>query len=149
MHFELVALAYLIFVAFGFIGSGITDGLGRHYPGVRRWLLAPVAGLASMVLLTTLLSKIGFATKHFGPFLVGAALAANAVYWLVRRPTIDWKRAAVWSGAFLIALLIIGWPLIVAGYDWISYGNIDMTTSRAPGCLRSIAKLSLLWLCCW
>src|ERR1700693_286608 len=128
MHFELVALAYLIFIACGFIGSGIADGLGRHYPATRRWLLSPVAGVSSMVLLTALLSKIGFATKHFGPFLVGAALAANVVYWLIKRPAIDWKKAALWNGALFVALLLVGWPLVLAGYNWVSFGNIDMTT---------------------
>jgi hypothetical protein len=127
VHVDLIALVCLIFVTFGFIGSSIVDQLGGGFNPTRRWLLAPMAGLAAVVLVATVLSRLGFPARAFGPYLIGALVAINGVYWLVRRPRFDWRPAAVWASGFLAVLLLVGWPLIVGGYDWISQGNGDMT----------------------
>lgn len=105
------------------------DQLGGHYTKVRRWLLTPVAGLAAFALLATVVNKLGFPAKTFGWPLLGVLLAANVIYWLWRRPRprIEWRKVGLWSGAFFVAALLVGWPLIVAGTDWISVGNGDMS----------------------
>jgi len=129
VHIDLILLVCLIFVASGFIGSAVIDQLGADYTGTRRWLLMPITGLSLVALLATVLSRIGAPAKYFGIPLVGILIAANVAYWVIRRPPrIDRRRAALWGAGLLVTLLLVGWPLIVAGYDWVSYGNTDMTT---------------------
>jgi len=126
VHLDLIALVCLIFVTFGLIGSSIVDQLaGRENP-TRRWLLSPVTGLAAVVLLATVLSRTGIPVRTFGPYLIGALATVNVIYWLSRRTRLEWRSVALWGGGFLAVLLLVGWPLIVGGYDWISQGNGDM-----------------------
>jgi hypothetical protein len=129
MHLAAIVLVCLIFVALGFIGSGIVDRLGGDYTATRRWLLTPIAGLSLLTLLATVLNRIGFPAKNFGLPLIGALIVANVAYWWIRRPPrIDRRRAALWGAGLFTTLLLVGWPLIVGGFDWVSYGNVDMTT---------------------
>ena len=81
-----------------------------------------------MTLIATVLNKLGLPAKSFGVPLVVALVGLNLLYvLLVRRPRIDWRKALCWGGAFLAMLLMVGWPLIVAGYNWVGFGNGDMT----------------------
>lgn len=81
-----------------------------------------------MTIVTSALNRLGLPVRAFGLPLVLGATCASLVYCLIRRPHVDWKRAAVWAGALVFALLVVGWPMLVGGLDWIGFGNGDMGT---------------------
>jgi len=127
MHVVPILLTCLIVCSLGIVGYGIVDGLGRQYPSTRRWLLMPFAGLALYAVAATFLNRAGLPAKSFAvPLLIGL-LVANLSYGVIRRPNVSWRMAAPWCGAIVAAMLLVGWPLVVAGTNWISTGNGDMT----------------------
>lgn len=118
-----------MFALFAIVGFGTVDALGRTLTRTRRYLLAPVVGLAVLLIFATALSRIGLPARLFAPPLVIALLALNLAYCIARRrPRLTWKRMLPWSVALLLGFAVVGWPLFVAGTNWIAFGNGDMTT---------------------
>ena len=89
-------------------------------------LLAPAAGIATVVIPTVALNRLGLPVGSFAPELAAAlgVLAAVVIYF--RR-----DRGSVWPIAAFAPLLAAGflltaWPMLLYGFSWISYANDDM-----------------------
>jgi hypothetical protein len=127
MHVVPFLLVVLILCSLALAGYGTVEVLGRSYPAARRWLLMPFAGLALYAVVATCLSRAGLPVKAFAaPLLIGLLLP-NLAYGIFRLPQVRWRTVAPWCGALLVALLFVGWPLLVSGTNWVSTANGDMT----------------------
>lgn len=127
MHVVPFFLSCLTLCFLGIVGFAVVDLLGNRYSGVCRWLLMPFTGLALYALAATFLNRAGLPARNFAAPLLFALALANIAYGIRYRPQIRWRQAALWGGAVVVALLIVGWPLVTTGTDWVSTGNGDMT----------------------
>ena len=50
---------------------------------------------------------------------------AGLVWWW-RKPLLPWRQLTPFGAVVLGYLIYTGWPLLLYGFNWISYGNDDM-----------------------
>lgn len=92
--------------------------------------LAPVVGLAATVLPAFWISRLGVPVHDFAwPLTLTTAVIAGAALALRWRPdglgrAIREQRAVF--AALAAAMLLIGWPLLLHGFEWLSIANDDM-----------------------
>jgi hypothetical protein len=114
---------FLFWFAFGF--AVLIAFIGRRNI-VRAALLAPGAGVALLSLPLFWLNRIGAPVERFGVLLT-LATGATALALLVRaRPRFPVKRLAPFAIVLIVALVLTGYPLLLYGFDWLSYANDDM-----------------------
>ena len=116
-----------LFVLFAVVGYPIADALFDTKP-LQRALLAPVAGLCALTIPVATLNHIGFPVRTVGLPIAGLALIAAAAYCIARRPRVPWREALPFAAVTLLAFAVAAWPMTVFGFDWVSFGNDDMTT---------------------
>jgi len=121
-----IALSCLILICWATIGLCITRLLGRGMYPAQNLLLAPSAGLSVLILLATLLNRLGLPAGAFGIPLIGLAFLISFSYLVYRRPAVRFADLIWWGCSFVIVLALISWPSIIDGFDWISFGNGDM-----------------------
>ncbi len=119
-------LALIFFVHFAVVGRATFALLGLRFGHVRTWLLAPTLGLAVTGLIVMVPNQAGVPMAAYArPLIIIITLGALGV--LVWRRLVPPKGL----GAFVLlaagALLLGGWPALVHGLNWVSYGNDDMT----------------------
>jgi hypothetical protein len=119
-------LSLAIFFDFAVCGRATFCLLGVRVGHVRTWLLAPTAGLAVLSLMVMVLNQAGLPVATFArPLMAGTLLGAG---WVLYRGQVMVPRALLPFGAIiLLALLLGGWPALVHGFNWVGYGNDDMT----------------------
>jgi len=119
-------LVVALFVFLTFVGMAVISLLRLRQGVLWSWFLAPMTGLALLLMIGTRLSVWGLPFKVVGPWLtLGLALFAAVVWWW-RRPVLPWRQLAPFGVVLLGFLLYTGWPLFLFGFNWISYGNDDM-----------------------
>jgi hypothetical protein len=93
---------------------------------LRNALLAPVVGVAVTALLLFQLHRFGLPVRTGGPItFVIAAAGSGALLWRRRLP---FPLRAWWPFALvlLLGLVAVGYPLLVHGFQWVSFCNDDM-----------------------
>src|SRR6266498_2653265 len=93
---------------------------------IRNALLAPAVGASVVILGIFERNRLGVPVKTYGPvvtMLFGAAAAA--MIWRLRWPA-PWRRLAPFIAVLAGGALLVGYPLLLHGFDWFSYGNDDM-----------------------
>ena len=92
---------------------------------LRAWLLAPAAGLATIVLMIMVLNQAGLPVRAFAwPMTAGLALLAASIYFW-RRPKFPMRSLAPFLAVVLFSLGWTGWPALRFGFGWLSYVNDD------------------------
>lgn len=119
-------LALIFFVHFAVVGRATFALLGLRFGHVRTWLLAPTLGLAVTGLIVMVPNQAGVPmAAYVRPLIAVILLGALGV--------LGWRRLVPPQGLgpFVLlaaaALLLGGWPALVHGLSWVSYGNDDMT----------------------
>lgn len=119
-------LVVVLFVFLAFVGQAVINLLRVRQGLLWSWFIAPMVGLALLLVIGTRLSVWGMPFKIAGPLLTaGLALFAGVVWWW-RRPKLPWRQLAPFAAVTAGFLLYAGWPLFLFGFKWISYGNDDM-----------------------
>jgi len=119
-------LVVVLFLYLTFVGQAVISLLRMRQGVLWSWFLAPMTGLALLLVIGTRVSVWGVPFKEIGPWLtVGLAVFAGLVWWW-RRPVVPWRQLAPFALVILGYLLYTGWPLFLYGFRWISYGNDDM-----------------------
>ena len=121
-----------LFVIFAVLGYPLVYELFDTTP-LRRLLLAPVTGLCVLTIPIATLNHMGLPVSAAGRPVLCAGLVAAAVYYVVRRPRIPWREARPFVPVVAVALAVAAWPMAVFGFDWLSFGNDDMTTYLLGG----------------
>lgn len=131
----LVAAGLLAY--FAFVGFGILVACGTGLRQRQLLLLAPTLGLATAVVLAIALSRLGFSARTFAGPLAGALPVVSAIVLLARRPAlmVSFKVAAPFLAICLFASIAAAWPLLLYGFDWLSFANDDMA-NYSLGALR-------------
>jgi hypothetical protein len=132
MHLEALAVTVALFAVLAVAGYWIVDAL-LDTPPLQRLLLAPVTGLAALTLPVATLNHLGFAVGAIGRPVLFAVLLAAATAYVRRRPRVPWREAWPFAAVLGVALIVAGWPMLLFGFDWVSYGNDDMTTYLLGG----------------
>ena len=119
-------LVVALFLFLTFVGQAVISLLRPRLGVLWSWFIAPMTGLALLLVIGTRLSVWGLPFKVIGPWLtLGLAVFAGVVFWW-RRPVLPWRQLAPFFAITLGYLLYTGWPLFLYGFNWISYGNDDM-----------------------
>lgn len=120
-------LVVALFAFLTFVGHAVISLLRLRLGILWSWFLAPMTGLALMLAIGTRINVWGVPFAYVGPWLtVGMAVFAAVVWWW-RRPKVPWRQLAPFLAIVLGYLLYTGWPLFTYGFNWVSYGNDDMT----------------------
>lgn len=119
------ALSFGFFLYLALVGRALIALCGWQGGVLRTWLLAPAAGLATVVLPILALNQAGLPVSTFAwPLTLGlAALSAGILFW--RRPALPLRALAPFVAVALFSLLWTGWPLFRFGFGWLSYVNDD------------------------
>lgn len=89
-------------------------------------LISPAVGIATVILPVFLLSRAGLPVKDFVGWLLPILGAVSLVTVFICKPILPWKHLR-WFGLILVgALLLAGWPMLLYGFDWVSFANDDM-----------------------
>lgn len=121
-----LGLTLAIFVFWTVTGLAVLRTLRTTENVYQEILLAPVTGFA-VVLLTVFLVSRGGAPMGVAalPIGLGWLVAASAAIWRNSYPiSLGWS--TVWVATLLVALLLVGRPMLEFGFDWVSYSNDDM-----------------------
>ena len=93
---------------------------------MRNTLIAPAVGVAVTLWPVFLLSRLGLPIASFGMPLAVALLAASILCVWRRRPVVPTKQLTPFWLVLLLALVLVGRPMLKFGFDWLSYANDDM-----------------------
>jgi hypothetical protein len=125
----------ITFIFYGIIGYAVLSVLRTQRNLLQNCLIAPTVGLAITLLFLFWFSRAGLPVNHFSNNL-GAALVIFSVGILCwKKPILPWQRYLPFGYLFLLALFLTGRPLLSFGFNWLSYGNDDMT-NYCLGALR-------------
>lgn len=119
-------LALIFFAYFAIVGRATFALLDLRFGHVRTWLLAPTLGLAVIGLIVMVPNQSGVPmAAYVRPLILVIIIGALGV--LVWRNLVPPKGLAPFALLATGALLLGGWPALVHGLNWVSYGNDDMT----------------------
>lgn len=120
-------LCLVLFLFWTVLGYGLVVSLESERNPLANLLLAPVLGAAVTVVAVFTFSRFGLPVGSFGRALTAALLVATVALWAWRRPAIPWRLYLPFAAVFFGAMLLVGWPMIGYGFDWMGYCNWDMT----------------------
>lgn len=121
------ALALGLFAFWSVVGWSVLSLLLSRRNLLRSALLSPVAGVATLLLVLFELYRLGVPVRISGPAASVVLLAGSlAVLWFRRTP-LPARRLAPFAATVLAAALLTGFPLLLHGFDWVSFCNEDMT----------------------
>src|SRR5262249_26054070 len=92
----------------------------------RRLLLAPAVGFAVILLAVSILNRAGLPVGAFAWPLTAALVVEGVGILIWRRGTIPVARLAPFGLAALVTMVVVGWPSVECGFEWLSVGNDDM-----------------------
>jgi hypothetical protein len=124
LAFALCISLYLFWTLLG-LGTLSAFQFGRH--SVRNVLLAPTVGAVMTLLPVFWLNRIGFPIRVFGAWLGIALVLLTAMLLWFFRPRVPLRLLAPFAIMLAIAAVLTLWPMFQYGFNWISYGNEDMT----------------------
>ena len=119
-------LSLLIFAFWGAFGWAVLSALRGRTRLLERALLSPATGLASFLLLVFELNRFGLPVSLAGPAATLVAAAATVGVLLWRPVPVPSRRLVPFAWVFLGAALLTGYPLILHGFNWVSFCNDDM-----------------------
>lgn len=115
-----------LFLFWGLVGFSLVSLFGSRRNSARNVLLAPALGTAVTVLVISWLNRGGLAVKHAGPVVavVLGVVSILCIRW--RRPLFPCRRLRPFFLSLTGAALLNGYPMLLFGYNWVSYCNDDM-----------------------
>lgn len=125
----------LFFSYFTIVGYSILILLNTNRNILKNLLLSPSIGLSVTLLFVFTLNRIGLPVASFGKPLTITLLIFSSIILLEKKKVYLPKRYFKLTLLLLLALLLVGWPLFLYGFHWLSYVNEDMT-NYALGAMR-------------
>ncbi|HEY1108101.1 MAG TPA: hypothetical protein VGE76_05705, partial [Opitutaceae bacterium] len=121
-----LAFSFTLFLVWTVVGRALVSVAAPRFGVLRSWLVAPAAGLAVMLLGLMVFNQLGIPINRFAWPLTAALVALAGAGLFKYRPTLPARALLPFAGAALFSLVWTGWPALVFGFKWISYGNDDM-----------------------
>ena len=119
-------LSLLLFAFWGAVGWAVLSALRARSRLLERALLSPATGLASFLLLVFELNRFGLRVSLAGPVATLVAAAGTIAILARRRAPLPLRRLVPFAWVILGAALLTGYPLLLHGFDWVSFCNDDM-----------------------
>jgi hypothetical protein len=99
--------------------------------------LSPAIGIAVLILLVFSFNRLGYPVHAFGAYLFYGLFCYSLVVLWSKYASISLRKIWPLIAILLGALLWTGYPLLMYGYDWVSYASDDM----ANYCLSALRFL--------
>jgi hypothetical protein len=93
---------------------------------VRNALLSPAAGASVFVLVLFECSRWGVAVQTCGPIITVLCIALTMAALWRGRYRVPWRQLMPFLAILGAGILLVGYPLLIHGFNWFSYGNDDM-----------------------
>src|SRR5476651_588468 len=95
--------------------------VARRVPGPGDFLAAPAVGMVLVMAPLVWLNRFGFPIRALAwPTTAVLAIVAAGILWR-QRPAWSWRDVLLFEGFFLVAILLIGSPMLRWGTDWLAY----------------------------
>lgn len=120
-------LTAALFVYVLAVGAGVLRLLGRRTRLSRRLPLAPALGVTVCLLTTYWLNQMGWPVRTFAAPLAVTLLAPGLGAVLLQRPPLPWRAHTRFAVVVAGVLLMMSGPMRLYGFNWLSFGNDDMT----------------------
>lgn len=88
-------------------------------------LLAPALGITVTLLPVFILNRLGLPVGQFGSLLFIALLGVSLLILWRTRARFPFRSVLPFALLLILALLLVGRPLLEFGFNWVSYGNDD------------------------
>jgi hypothetical protein len=124
MFLEPLALTLALLVFWTGLGWSLIAAAEPNMEPLRALFLAPVTGVAVTLLPAFWLSLAGLPVGSFARPLMVVLCCIIVVAWVWRRPAWTW-REAIFVIPVIAALLLIGFPMLRFGFDWVANANDD------------------------
>ncbi len=130
---KLILLAIVMFTYWTFIGYTGLRLLYSQRNIIRNLLVAPAAGLSSILLIILFISQCGLPIKVFAFYItvglfISCLFTFKKSHFKPKKILIVWKHYLPFLSFLILGLILTGWPALEFGFDWMSYVNDDMTT---------------------
>lgn len=131
-------LSLSIFLYFFVIGYATHILCDSKSDKVRAICFSPAIGIAVLILLVFSFNRLGYSVHAFGTYLFYSLLCCSLVVVWLKHVRISLPKVWPLIVILLGALLWTGYPLLMYGYDWVSYASDDM----ANYCLSALRFLN-------
>ena len=121
------AVVILVYSLWFLVGFALIRTLYRSPNLLQGALLAPATGLAATELMVVWLNCAGLPVRYGGP--LATLLLVSLSLFLLRRVSLRLpaRRLLVFGAILSLSALVIGYPFVRFGFNWVSYCNDDMT----------------------
>jgi hypothetical protein len=127
------ALSLGLFAFWLAVGYAVLACLQSRRNTLQNLLLAPAIGLSATLVPVLQLNRLGIPVGGFAlPLTAALLLFAGLASWRLR-PTLPARRYAAFGFVLLAGFFMTGWPMLLHGFEWISYANNDMVTLSNAG----------------
>jgi len=134
-NFFAFCLPLLLFFIWGTFGQAALCLLGTRRNLLQNTLLAPALGLCITLLSVFSLNRIGIPVGQFAIPLTICLLILSLFIFIWKKPIVPIIAYLPFAAVLLIALWMVGRPLLTFGFNWVSYSNDDMA-NYCLGALR-------------
>lgn len=119
-----LALTFVLLVFWTGLGWSLIAAAEPNMQPLRALFLAPVTGVAVTILPAFWLNILGLPVGSFARPLAAVLCCIIVAAWIWRRPA--WtRRELIFIIPAVAALLLIGFPMLRFGFDWIANANDD------------------------
>src|SRR5258708_7012953 len=137
MSLEPFALTFALLVLWTSLGWSLITAADREMQPLKALFLAPATGVAVTLLPAFWFNLLGWPVSSFARPLMVAFCCIIVVVWIWRRPSWTW-RELIFIIPVIAALLLIGFPMLRFGFDWVANANDDWANYN----LRAIRLLN-------
>lgn len=120
------ALSLAIVALWAALGWSLLVLCGHRRRLLRTCLLAPSVGAALLLLVVFELNRFGQPVRLAGPVATLLTALLVPLAWRRARTPLPVRHLCGWSALLAAAALAVGYPLLIHGFDWLSFGNDDM-----------------------
>jgi hypothetical protein len=115
-----------LFAYWGIIGLAMVAFFPPRLRIVQTLLTAPSVGMATLLLPVFFINRLGYPVKDFALPLALTLFVVSALILIYKRPLFPARRMLPYAAILIAALLLSGWPMLLYGFDWVSYVTDDM-----------------------
>jgi hypothetical protein len=124
---DAVLLSFGFFLFFAVLGYASIVFFRPQVLELQGLLLAPAVGISISLIGVFLINRLGVPVQSFGRSLVLSLFALAVLVLGFKRPRLVKSEMLSLVLVLIGALLLVGWPMFSSHFNWLSYGNDDMT----------------------
>lgn len=119
-------LTIVIFAYWGLVGFATLTLFPTRQRILQGILLSPPIGIAVVLLPVFFLSRADIPVNAFAGYLISILAVLAILILALKQPIFPLKRLIGFFAIIVAALLLVAWPMLGYGFNWVSYANDDM-----------------------